>query len=258
MMAPEATKKIRNQSERGTSSFKGDLKMLHKKIGTTVVLGAGLLLSGCGQNAVTSQTAQAPAQASLPSRVSFEIEGRGKGLNALKIGDVAALPTLAGNTQSIGARIAGKIVTEDTPYIRHFAGLINISPYVNDPVAVQDASWKVVVGLAGGKDNTCFSFESYNYPGEYMRHKYSRVVRNAPDGSPTFNEDATWCSRVSLDGATDAGSRSAFSYESFNFPGRFLRHYGGEVWLARKGGPLPSDNPNLFESDASWDFYTPF
>ena len=227
--------------------------MLHARLGMVAVLGAGLLLAGCGQNAVTGQAAQAPAQAGLPSKTPMQIGP--KGLSALAAGDAVALPTLAGKLESLGTRTPNL----EIHFMRHIDGFVNTAIFFTTatPIFKADSTWKVVVGLAGGVNNTCFSFESYNYPGEYLRHKNSRVLRTPNDGTPSFNADATWCTRFALDGGTDAGDLSAFSYRSFNFPDRYLRHYNGELWLAQKGGPLPSDNPNLFEQDASWDFYAP-
>ena len=49
---------------------------------------------------------------------------------------------------------------------------------------------EVVPGLA---DSGCYSFESRNYPGQYLRHRDFRVHREAGDGSALFRADATFC-----------------------------------------------------------------
>ncbi|WP_420594104.1 AbfB domain-containing protein [Deinococcus sp.] len=106
----------------------------------------------------------------------------------------------------------------------------------------QDASWKTVAGLA---DSNCYSFESVNAPGSYLRHAYSRVRLNKSDNSPLFNNDATWCARDGLSG-------TGVSFESKNYPGSYLRHYNAELWLAKKGEARPTDAAGSFEQDVSW------
>jgi beta-glucanase (GH16 family) len=113
----------------------------------------------------------------------------------------------------------------------------------------QDATWRVVRGLA---DGNCYSLESLNVPGQYLRHASSRVRRDPNDGSDIFKRDATWCARPGLSGV-------GVSLESLNFPGRYLRHYAAELWLAQKvGGSLPSDSATGFNPDASWTIAAPF
>jgi Alpha-L-arabinofuranosidase B (ABFB) domain/Beta-1,3-glucanase len=110
----------------------------------------------------------------------------------------------------------------------------------------QDASFRIVRGLG---DANCYSLESQNLRGQYLRHQNSRVKLSASDGSAVFNADATFCARPGLSG-------SGISLESLNFPGRFLRHFNAEVWLAQSGGPLPSDAAGNFNPDASWNLIT--
>ncbi len=106
----------------------------------------------------------------------------------------------------------------------------------------QDATFKIARGLA---DGNCYSLESVNFPGQYLRHFNSRVVKGPRDDSSGFDQDATWCARPGLSG-------TGVSFESKNFPGRFLRHAFSELWLARSGGPLPSDRAENFNQDTSW------
>ncbi|WP_293913464.1 AbfB domain-containing protein [Deinococcus sp.] len=110
----------------------------------------------------------------------------------------------------------------------------------------QDATFRIVRGLG---DAGCYSFESQNLRGQYLRHQGSRVKLSASDGSAVYAADATWCSRPGLSG-------SGVSLESLNFPGRYLRHINSEVWLAQSGGPLPSDNAASFNQDVSWNLVT--
>jgi Alpha-L-arabinofuranosidase B (ABFB) domain/F5/8 type C domain len=135
-------------------------------------------------------------------------------------------------------------------YARHANGL-GATEVVNDasPAALkQDATFRIVRGLA---DGSCYSIESLNFPGQYLRHINSRVVKAPRDDSAAFDQDATWCARPGLAG-------NGVSFESQNFPGRYLRHAFSELWLARSGGPLPSDRTENFNQDTSWAIVNPW
>ena len=214
------------------------------------VLLTSLLLASCGQNTAPNGAAQTLE----PSKQVFQLERSEPGQLHTTEAIVASLPNFAGSTISFGTR-----PDSSQSFLRHIRSVINTTPFTSGTTDLtkQDSTWKVVPGLAGSVDNTCFSFESYNYPGYYMRHKLSRVRIDPRDGSSLFDRDATWCTRFSLDGGTAAGDQGVCTFESFNFSGRYLRNYNGEVWLTRKGGPLPSDNPTSFEQDASWGIYSP-
>ncbi|WP_433064210.1 AbfB domain-containing protein [Dactylosporangium sp. CS-033363] len=110
----------------------------------------------------------------------------------------------------------------------------------------QDASFRTVAGLA---DPRCYSFESVNFPGRYLRHADNRV-RIDPDTGGPFAADATWCSRPGL-------AAGGTSFESLNFPGAFMRHYADNVYLARSGGPNAWDTAAGFAADATWDVAAP-
>jgi lysophospholipase L1-like esterase len=73
--------------------------------------------------------------------------------------------------------------------------------------------------------------------GSFIRHQNSR---GRIDHALLPAEDAEW--RV-VPGLANA---SAVSLESTNFPGYFLRHRNGELWLDR------NDGTTLFKSDATW------
>ncbi|MCD2469294.1 AbfB domain-containing protein [Streptomyces sp. MBT42] len=107
--------------------------------------------------------------------------------------------------------------------------------------ARQDASFRTVAGRA---DPRCYSFESVNFPGRYLRHAAGRIRIDSDTGG-TFSADATWCARPGLAG-------SGTSYESVNFPGHYLRHYADTVYLARSGGTNAWDTAAGFTADASW------
>jgi Beta-1,3-glucanase/Alpha-L-arabinofuranosidase B (ABFB) domain len=134
--------------------------------------------------------------------------------------------------------------------VRHINGLAYTEVLVpsSSVQLKKDASFRIVRGLA---DGNCYSFQSLNFPNDYLRHSGSRIRKDSFENSDTFKRDATWCSRVGLSGV-------GVSFESLNFPGRYLRHIASELWLAQSGGPLPSDNPTNFNQDASWNVITPW
>jgi hypothetical protein len=111
-----------------------------------------------------------------------------------------------------------------------------------------DATWRVTIGLA---DPTCYSFESVNFPGEYLRHAFSRVRKDPGDGSDLYKRDSTWCSRPGLTG-------SDVSLDALDFPGKYLRHFNAELWLAANGGPNPYESAISFPADVTWNIAPPW
>ncbi|WP_392668209.1 AbfB domain-containing protein [Streptomyces sp. LN785] len=133
-------------------------------------------------------------------------------------------------------------------YLRHYDGLA-FTAVVNggsDPLLRNDATWKIVAGLA---NSNCYSFESRNYPGEFLRHRDFRVRREADDGSALFRADATWCAVADTGGVR---------LTSANLPGSYLRHIDSEVWLATPGGGHTWDNPATFTEDTTWAVEAPW
>ncbi|KAB8143755.1 beta-galactosidase [Chloroflexia bacterium SDU3-3] len=118
----------------------------------------------------------------------------------------------------------------------------------SDGLLKQDATFKVVVGLA---DASCYSFESRNYPGQYLRHSGYRIRKDARDGSATFDQDATFCAQPGLAGA-------GVSLESYNYPNRYIRHRNAELWIASNGGPNAWDSTASFVADVTWAVVAPW
>ncbi|MCO1577889.1 AbfB domain-containing protein [Crossiella sp. SN42] len=127
---------------------------------------------------------------------------------------------------------------------RHANGLGRIERIdANSPeLDKRDATWKIVPGLA---DPSCYSFESFNIPGAFLRHANYQVRLDDNTNTDAFKGDATWCARSGLAG-------DGVSFESFNFPERRLRHYMGELWLADASGSRPSDAAHSYNEDATW------
>ncbi|MFE2749233.1 AbfB domain-containing protein [Streptomyces scopuliridis] len=133
-------------------------------------------------------------------------------------------------------------------YLRHYEQLVHTAVVDggSDGLLKNDATWKVVTGLANSQ---CYSFESRNYPGEYLRHRDFRIRRDANDGSALFRADATFC--------TVAGT-GGVRLSSANLPGSYIRHINSEVWLATPGGAHAWDNPATFTEDTTWAVEAPW
>ncbi|MGP4007037.1 AbfB domain-containing protein [Streptomyces sp. 4N124] len=133
-------------------------------------------------------------------------------------------------------------------YIRHQDGL-GSTEVVNSgstDLLKADATWKVKPGLA---NRLCYSFESRNYPGEYLRHREYRVRRDANDNSALYKEDATWC---------PVQGSGGIRLSAANFPRQYLRHINAELWLAQLGGTHSWDNPAAFTEDTTWAIAAPW
>ncbi|WP_431994340.1 AbfB domain-containing protein [Streptomyces griseoflavus] len=127
-------------------------------------------------------------------------------------------------------------------YVRHRDGAVftEVVTAGSGALLKSDATWRAVPGLA---DTSCYSFESRNYPGEYLRHRNSRVYKEGGSGD-LFRADATFC--------PVRGAHGGVRLSAYNFPGQYLRHYDAELWLAVPGGTRAWDNPDRFTEDTTW------
>ncbi|HEU4423022.1 MAG TPA: AbfB domain-containing protein [Pilimelia sp.] len=135
-------------------------------------------------------------------------------------------------------------------YLRHMNSLA-YTEVVNagsSALLKNDATYTVRPGLA---DASCYSFESVNYPGQYLRHANYRVQNSVNDGSALMRADATWCTRGGLTG-------SAVSLESYNYRGSYLRHINAEVWLSDGAGGAWFNSPNVWAADSTWSVTAPW
>ncbi|CRG90576.1 hypothetical protein PISL3812_07620 [Talaromyces islandicus] len=105
------------------------------------------------------------------------------------------------------------------------------------------ASWAVQTGL-GNSD--CYSFESVDSPGSYIRHYNYKLQVDKNDGTKQFSENATFCPQTGINGD------GHFSMRSWNYPARYWRHWNGDGYLAGNGGPYDFDATASFNDDASW------
>ncbi|MFJ8001029.1 AbfB domain-containing protein [Streptomyces sp. NPDC096310] len=133
-------------------------------------------------------------------------------------------------------------------YVRHYDGLGSTEVVTAGSTALlkADATWKVKPGLA---NRLCYSFESRNYPGEYLRHRDFRVRRDASDNSPVHKEDATWC---------PVRGSGGIRLSAANFPRQYLRHINAELWLAQQGGTHAWDSPAGLVPDTTWVITAPW
>ncbi|GIJ43934.1 hypothetical protein Val02_08200 [Virgisporangium aliadipatigenens] len=131
-------------------------------------------------------------------------------------------------------------------WLRHFDGAArtDVVTASSTTVTKQDASFTLRPGLA---DSSCFSLESVNYQGQFLRHSGYRLVRNTNDNSALFAQDATFCAQPPRGGT---GGNAAL--ESLNYPGYFIRHYAELVYIATNGGGNTWDNPGSFDADVTW------
>jgi Beta-1,3-glucanase/Alpha-L-arabinofuranosidase B (ABFB) domain len=159
---------------------------------------------------------------------------------AQKAGDGVSLQT--------GQWVSFRVTTPGftTRYLRHAFGN-GFTEVINNSSSQQlkeDATFKVVPALDG---TPCYSFESRNFPGRYLRHSGYRVRNHAFENNDLYKRDATFCVQQGFGSAA-----GALSFVSRNFPGHYLRHINGEVFIARLGGPNWFDAAGAFNDDISW------
>ncbi|NUT08307.1 MAG: beta-galactosidase [Hamadaea sp.] len=131
-------------------------------------------------------------------------------------------------------------------YLRHrdSLGYTEVVTAASDATLKADATFVVRHGLA---DSSCYSFESRNFPGHFLRHAQFRVRKDANDGTATFAQDATFCAQPGRLAGTDV------TLTSYNIATRAIRHYAAEVWLAAEGGPnSPYDAASSYAADVTW------
>jgi hypothetical protein len=71
------------------------------------------------------------------------------------------------------------------------------------------------------------------------------LLVNANDGSKLFQEDATFCPKVGLNGQGN-------SIRAWGYPTRSIRHFNNLGYIASNGGVHDFDNAVSFNDDVSW------
>jgi len=145
------------------------------------------------------------------------------------------------------ARISGRhaLRSVDSPgdYVSQSGRLGILGPVgaTSSAATRQAATFTFVPGLA---DPRCYSLRDAT--GRYLRHYAFRIRLDTDDRSAIFQKDATFCARP---GST-AGS---VSLESYNYPGRYLRHRGNlQLWLD------PSENTAAYRASRSFVLVAPW
>ncbi|PYH86805.1 alpha-L-arabinofuranosidase [Aspergillus uvarum CBS 121591] len=158
----------------------------------------------------------------------------------------------SGSALTAGSSISLRVTTTGytTRYLAHNTTNIITSVVSSSSSSTlqKQASWTVVTGLA---NSGCFSFESVDTPGSYIRHYNFELLLAASDGTKQFKEDATFCPESGLSG-------SGTSIRSWNYPTRWFRHYNNVLYVASNGGVHTFDSQTSFTADVTWSISSGF
>ncbi|KAH6604850.1 alpha-l-arabinofuranosidase b [Trichoderma cornu-damae] len=178
--------------------------------------------------------------------------------NAVQANIVAAQYTadnslmVSGPALTVGSVISLRATTAccTTRFIAHTGTTVNTQVVSSSSATAlkQQASWTVRTGLG---NSACFSFESRDLPGNFIRHSGYALFVNPSDGTKLFNEDATFCPQAGLNGLGN-------SFRSWSYPTRYWRHYNALGYIASNGGEHDFDSPTLFNDDVSFVVVTGF
>lgn len=152
----------------------------------------------------------------------------------------------SGPALTVGDSISLRATTSccTTRYIAHTGSTVNTQVVTSssDATLQQQASWTVQTGLG---NSACYSFESVDTPGSYIRHSNYELMLDANDGSKIFSEDATFCPEAGLNGQGN-------SLRSWSYPTRYWRHFNAILYIASNGGPHDFDSATSFNDDVSF------
>ncbi len=95
---------------------------------------------------------------------------------------VPALNGMAGAVSFESSNFPGK-------YLRHADSRLKLAMKENTPLFSNDASFKMVKGLA---TPGFWSFESCNFPGKFLRHRNNEIWLDAQENTVLFKNDATF------------------------------------------------------------------
>ncbi|KAH8754920.1 Arabinosidase B [Hyaloscypha sp. PMI_1271] len=158
----------------------------------------------------------------------------------------------SGPALTVGSSISLRATTAccTTRYLAHTGSTVNTQVVSSSSTTAlkQQASWTVRAGLG---NSACFSFESVDTAGSYIRHYNFALLVNANDGSKQFHEDATFCPQTGLNGQGN-------SIRSWSYPTRYFRHYSNVGYIASNGGVHTFDAATSFNDDVSWVISTGF
>ncbi|PPR00157.1 hypothetical protein CVT24_005058 [Panaeolus cyanescens] len=158
----------------------------------------------------------------------------------------ATTSLVSGPAFTVGSTVSFRATTAccTTRFIAHTDATVNTQVVTSsDTTALkQQASWTVRTGLG---NSGCFSFESRDTPGSFIRHSNFNLLVNANDGSKLFAEDATFCPRAGLNGQGN-------TITSWSFPTRSWRHFNNVLSIASNGGVHTFDAAASYNDDVSF------
>ena len=145
-----------------------------------------------------------------------------------------------------GSHISLRVTTAccNTRYIAHTGSTVNTQVVTGSSAQSlkQQASWIVHPGLG---NSACWSFESVDSPGQYIRHSAWKLMVSANDGTKLMHEDATFCSLSAVSG-------NGNSFRSWSYPTHWIRHFNSLGYIANNGGPNAWDAQASFNDDVSF------
>ncbi|MEV7231386.1 AbfB domain-containing protein [Polymorphospora sp. NPDC051019] len=233
----------------------GDMDDWHVYVG--LVAGTHNLMVGKGLSAsvyteITDLEGELNGFLTYDRQVVKMDQNRVRAANQALIAASKALGSSGPVTLPVHTRRSSQVTTPGftNRYLRHMNGLAytEVVDAGSPTVLRQDATYTVRPGLAG---TGCYSFESVNFPGQFLRHVDSRVRNSPDDGSALLRADATWCARTGLTGG-------GVSFESYNFRGSYLRHHGAEAWLSNGAGGPAYNSPASWLADVTWNVTGPW
>ncbi|KAI1455505.1 Arabinosidase B [Annulohypoxylon moriforme] len=152
----------------------------------------------------------------------------------------------SGPALTVGSSIKLQATTAGytTRYLAHTGSTVNTQVVTSSSSTAlkQQASWTVRAGLG---NSACYSFESVDTSGSYIRHYNFELQVGANDGTKQFKEDATFCPQSGLNGQGN-------SIRAWGYPTRYIRHYENVGYAASNGGVQTFDATSSFNDDVSW------
>ncbi|MGC2618050.1 MAG: alpha-L-arabinofuranosidase B [Acidobacteriaceae bacterium] len=153
--------------------------------------------------------------------------------NIVSVGYDTATNATSG-TLAVGSEVSLQVTLAGLTnyYLRHEAAMgtqIVVASELDATSAASDlanGTWVVRRGFANAN---CFSFEARDQPGEFIRHFNFVLYAQPYDGSLTNAGDATFC-------AMTGNAGSGTSFQSSNYPTRYIRQFDGGAFMAADGG----------------------
>ncbi|BAL90983.1 putative alpha-L-arabinofuranosidase [Actinoplanes missouriensis 431] len=136
-----------------------------------------------------------------------------------------------------GATAGLELVDQPGQWVRHrnFAGRVDPISAAGSDGDRADSRFVIRTGRAA---SNCFSFESVNFPGYYLRHRDFRIELTRAEQSELFDEDSTFCAESIRNGA-------ALTLRSHNYPSRHIAVNGERLVIAESGAAAFRPQPPL-------------